>query len=67
MQELQDFIYELQRYADQTHVLKDKFEKLSEAEKEMVMNAAPPSLYSPQEYFQPVYQWLEAVHKRMDR
>jgi len=44
MQELQDFIYELYRYADQTHVLKDKYKKLSKAEKEMIRNAAPPSL-----------------------
>ncbi|WP_010649602.1 hypothetical protein [Oceanobacillus massiliensis] len=63
---LQDFVYELHRYAEQTHVLKDKYEKLSENEKILVMDAAPPSLKTPQEYFQPVYEWLESVNKRMD-
>ncbi|MBR3120025.1 hypothetical protein [Oceanobacillus profundus] len=63
MQELQNFVYELQRYADQTHTLKDAFEKLSETEKELVMNVAPPRLKAPNEYFQPVYEWLEAIHR----
>ncbi|WP_249869934.1 hypothetical protein [Oceanobacillus saliphilus] len=63
---LQDFVYELHRYADQTHVLKDKFEKLSDTEKKLVMDAAPPGLSTPEEYFQPVYQWLETVNKLME-
>ncbi|MFC4024263.1 hypothetical protein ACFOUV_10705 [Oceanobacillus longus] len=64
---LQDFIYELHRYAEQTHVLKDKFEKLSETEKALIMDAAPPGLKTPEEYFEPVYQWLENVNHLMDR
>ncbi|WP_067730074.1 hypothetical protein [Oceanobacillus damuensis] len=63
---LQDFVYELHRYAEQTHVLKDKFEKLTETEKKLVMDAAPPDLRTPEEYFQPVYDWLETVNNLMD-
>lgn len=33
MTELKNFMYELHRYADQTHTLKDAYEKLPEAEK----------------------------------
>ncbi|MFS0752005.1 hypothetical protein [Oceanobacillus sp. 1P07AA] len=63
--ELQDFIYELHKYAEQTHVLKDKFEKLSETEKQLVMNAAPDSLKTPNEYFHPVYEWLENTTEQL--
>lgn len=64
---LQDFIYELHRYADQAHVLKDKYEKLSETEKALVMDAAPPSLRTPEEHFQPVYQWLETINNLVNK
>ncbi|MEC5426034.1 hypothetical protein QGM71_21525 [Virgibacillus sp. C22-A2] len=64
MVELKDFIYELHRYANQTHTLKDKYEKLTESEKDMVMEAAPENLQSPDEVFHPVFQWLETMHNR---
>ncbi|GAB3068373.1 hypothetical protein [Virgibacillus ainsalahensis] len=66
MIELKSFMHELERYADQTHNLKDKFEMLSEAEKEMVMEAAPASLKQPDEYFHPVYEWLENMRTNLD-
>ncbi|OZU90480.1 hypothetical protein CIL03_04860 [Virgibacillus indicus] len=65
MTELKEFIYELQRYANQTHILRDHYEKLSESEKKLVMEAAPESLKSPREHFQPVFTWLENVHDKL--
>lgn len=66
MEALNDFLYELKKHAGQTHMLKDKYEKLSEAEKVKVMDAAPDSLEAPDEYFQPVFEWLEAMYETMD-
>jgi hypothetical protein len=66
MEELNDFLYELKNYAGQTHALKDKYEKLSEAEKKIVMDAAPDSLKSPDQYFQPVFKWLETMYETID-
>lgn len=61
MIELQDFVYELQRYADQTHVLKDKFEKLPETQKKMVLENAPANQPTPEEHYRLVFSWLEKV------
>lgn len=61
MIELQDFVYELHRYADQTHVLKDKFEKLPEAEKAMVLKHAPANQPTPEEHYKLVFNWLEKI------
>ena len=65
MKELQDFIYELHRYADQTHILKDAYERLNDEAKQKLMALAPDSLRTPSEYFNPVYEWLEAVNKNL--
>ncbi|MFA1818731.1 hypothetical protein ACDX78_00790 [Virgibacillus oceani] len=66
MEELNDFLYELNKYAGQTHILKDKYEKLSEMEKKEVMDAAPDSLKSPDQSYQPVFEWLETMYEKMD-
>jgi len=66
MEELNDFLYELKKYAGQTHTLKDKYEKLSEMEKKTVMDAAPDDFKSPDQYFQPVFEWLETMYEEMD-
>ncbi|WP_164217888.1 hypothetical protein [Virgibacillus sp. YIM 98842] len=66
MEELNDFLYELKKYAGQTHTLKDKYEKLNEAEKKKVMDAAPDNLSAPDQFFQPVFEWLEAMYESMD-
>ncbi|WP_430786262.1 hypothetical protein VBD025_13335 [Virgibacillus flavescens] len=63
MIELQDFVYELQRYADQTHVLKDKFEKLPEKQKKMVLDHAPNNQPNPEEHYKLVFNWLEKVQE----
>jgi hypothetical protein len=65
MEELNDFLYELKKYAGQTHTLKDKYEKLSEMEKKTVMDAAPDNLKSPDQFFQPVFEWLETMYEEM--
>ncbi|MFC3039911.1 hypothetical protein ACFOGI_06565 [Virgibacillus xinjiangensis] len=65
MQHLQIFINELEKHAQQTHRLKDQFEKLSDSEKELVMTAAPHSLKEPQEYYIPVYKWLENLQNNL--
>ncbi|ASN05924.1 hypothetical protein [Virgibacillus necropolis] len=65
MLELKDFVYELHRYADQTHILKDKYEKLSEAEKAMVVKHAPINQPTPEEHYELVYRWLEKVQSEV--
>jgi len=66
MEELNDFLYELKKYAGQTHMLKEKYEKLNEAEKKKVMDAAPDNVRAPDQFFQPVFDWLEAMYESMD-
>ncbi|CDO02401.1 multi-sensor signal transduction multi-kinase [Oceanobacillus picturae] len=66
MTELKNFLYELHRYADQTHTLKDAYEKLPEAEKQKVMKTAPASVRSPEEFFHPVFSWLESMHSEFE-
>lgn len=61
MIELKDFVYELQRYADQTHILKDKFEKLPEEQKAAVLKYAPENQPNPEEHYRLVFKWLEMV------
>ncbi|WP_240510203.1 hypothetical protein [Virgibacillus profundi] len=46
-------------------MLKDHFEKLSESEKRLVMDAAPENLKSPKEHFHPVFLWLENLHEKL--
>ncbi|WP_404452434.1 hypothetical protein LG329_18905 [Virgibacillus necropolis] len=61
MIELKDFVYELHRYADQTHILKDKYEKLSNEEKIMILKTAPVNQPTPEEHYELVFRWLEKV------
>lgn len=61
MIELDDFVYELERYADQTHNLKDKFEKLPEEQKAVVLKYAPENQPTPEEHYKLVFNWLEKV------
>ncbi|MBM7598759.1 hypothetical protein JOC34_001116 [Virgibacillus halotolerans] len=65
MTELKDFMYELGRYAEQMHVLKDRYENLTEAEKKLVMEEAPEDLSSPQERFVQVFRWMEELQERL--
>ncbi|WP_042223948.1 hypothetical protein [Oceanobacillus manasiensis] len=66
MTELKNFMYELHRYADQTHTLKDAYEKLSQEEKQQVMDTAPSSIRSPEQFFHPVFSWLESMHNEFE-
>ncbi|MFC2950271.1 hypothetical protein [Virgibacillus sediminis] len=65
MEHLKVFMNELEKFAQQTHSLKDQFEKLSDSEKELVMKAAPHSIKEPQEYYTPVYKWLENLQNNL--
>jgi len=65
MIELKDFIYELQQYAGQTHVLKDHYDKLSAEEKKLVMDLAPDDHATPEELFKQVFLWVESVQKQL--
>jgi len=65
MIELKDFIYELQQYAGQTHVLKDHYDKLSAEEKKLVMDLAPEDQATPEELFKQVFLWVESVQKQL--
>ncbi|MBY7143793.1 hypothetical protein KFZ56_12200 [Virgibacillus sp. NKC19-3] len=64
--ELHAFMSELRGYAEQTHELKDHYEKLSETEKKLVMDAAPDHLDSPEEIFHPVFRWLQNLQNELD-
>ncbi|CDQ40282.1 MULTISPECIES: hypothetical protein [Virgibacillus] len=66
MTELKDFVYELHRYADQTHTLKDKYEKLTDDEKEFVMSTAPEDIETPNQQHHPVFSWLENLQNQID-
>lgn len=65
MTELKDFMYELGRYAEQMHILKDRYENLSDSEKRLLMEEAPEGLSSPEERFQQVHEWMEDLHQRL--
>ncbi|WP_153462455.1 hypothetical protein [Sediminibacillus terrae] len=41
MLELQDFLYELNKYMDQSSTLKDAFNRLTETEKQLVLSQSP--------------------------
>lgn len=63
--ELEGFMYELGRYAEHMHVLRDTFESLSESERQLIMEEAPEQLKSPEERFVLVYDWMDKLHKRL--
>lgn len=65
MIELKDFIYELQNFAGQTHVLKDHYDKLSDEEKKLVMDLAPAEHATPEELFKQVFSWVESVQNHL--
>lgn len=65
MIELKDFIYELQQYAGQTHILKDHYDKLSANEKKLVMDLAPDEHATPEDLFKLVFRWVEAVQTQL--
>ncbi|WP_244527647.1 hypothetical protein [Virgibacillus chiguensis] len=67
MTEYSDFMYELHKYATQTHALKDKFEKLSAEEKQVVIHAAPEEITNPERIHHPVFQWLENLQNKNSR
>ncbi|TQS75720.1 hypothetical protein DX933_05455 [Ornithinibacillus gellani] len=63
MSELNDFLYELNRYAQQAHILKDCYEKLTESEKKLVMDQAPAQQLPPDTFFHQSIDWVEAMHE----
>ncbi|MFD1037131.1 hypothetical protein ACFQ3N_01640 [Virgibacillus byunsanensis] len=65
MTELNDFMYELNGFASQSHILKDKYDKLTDSEKKMVMNLADSKQTTPPELFQQVITWMEAMHEQL--
>lgn len=62
LKEIQDFLYELNKYTTQAHTLKDCFEKLSDSEKDMIMNHAPEMKEPPDIAFQQTVQWLQSLN-----
>ncbi|MGY0692216.1 hypothetical protein ACW2QC_05400 [Virgibacillus sp. FSP13] len=59
--ELKDFLYELKNYADQTHILKDKYEKLPDNEQKLVMQHTPDAHLSPLTQDKLVFRWLGSM------
>ncbi|AIF43916.1 hypothetical protein [Virgibacillus sp. SK37] len=66
MVELDDFLYDFHRFANETHNLKDKYEKLPPDVKQKIIDAAPESIKSPNELYHSVFTWLERIDKEMN-
>ena len=63
LSQLQDFLYELNRYTTQAHILKDTYDKLSEAEKQRLMNHAPITSDPPDVLFEQTVEWIESLNE----
>jgi len=63
LSQLQDFLYELNRYTTQAHTLKDTYEKLCEDEKQKIMNHAPIKSDSPDVLFKQTVEWIESLNE----
>ncbi|WP_077622186.1 hypothetical protein [Sediminibacillus massiliensis] len=64
MTELQDFLYELNRYMNQTSVLQDSYKRLSENEKQLVL-AQSPNGSSPDALYNQSISWLNSLQEEM--
>ncbi|SDJ75805.1 hypothetical protein [Sediminibacillus albus] len=64
MQQLQDFLYELNKYMDQTSVLKDSYNRLTDSEKNLVLSQSPTN-QSPDKLSEDATKWLSAMQKEM--
>ncbi|WP_371068437.1 hypothetical protein [Sediminibacillus sp. JSM 1682029] len=64
MLELQDFLYELNKYMDQSSTLKDAFNRLTETEKQLVLSQSPTHT-SPVELAENAIKWHTAMQKEM--
>ncbi|GGB53375.1 hypothetical protein F3157_20985 [Virgibacillus dakarensis] len=63
--ELKDFLYELGKYADQTHILKDKYEKLADDEKVFVLQHSPDNQLSPIVQDKLAFDWLSTMQQEI--
>lgn len=61
--EVKDFLYELGKYADQTHILKDAYERLTDSEKALVMENSPNDQRSPIAQDKLAFEWLSTMQK----
>ncbi|QTM99256.1 hypothetical protein ERJ70_08040 [Sediminibacillus dalangtanensis] len=64
MLELQDFLYELNKYMDQSSILKDAYNRLSDTEKQLVLSQSPTQT-PPDELAENATKWLSAMQKEM--
>ncbi|MBU5468406.1 hypothetical protein KQI49_16400 [Virgibacillus sp. MSJ-26] len=58
MTDVQDFLYELNRYTTQAHSLRDSYNKLNDSEKQLIMDLAPKAVESPNAKFEQTVEWL---------
>ncbi|WP_053219835.1 hypothetical protein [Virgibacillus senegalensis] len=64
MLELQDFLYELNKYMDQTSILKDAYNRLSDSEKQFVLSQSP-NQTPPDVLAEDATKWLSAMQTEM--
>lgn len=63
--EMENFLYELKKQAEQTHILKDAYETLSPTEQETITSIAPSSQPMPFEQYKSIFEWYEQMHKEL--
>lgn len=59
--EMQNFVYELKKYAIRTEVLRDTFEQLSHEEKRTITRLVPPGQPLPPELHKLAFTWSEVI------
>ncbi|TFJ94490.1 hypothetical protein [Lentibacillus salicampi] len=64
--ELEDFLYELKNYTEQTHIFKDAYERLTPTEREKVSAIAPFDGPMPDEAHQKAVEWLRQMQKNTE-
>ncbi|QKY68897.1 hypothetical protein [Lentibacillus sp. CBA3610] len=63
--EMENFLYELNKYAGQVHTLKDAYEALSPDEQEKAASLAPSNYPMPFEQYKAIFEWLEQMQTEL--
>ncbi|HLR80157.1 MAG TPA: hypothetical protein VK119_06210 [Bacillota bacterium] len=63
--EMEDFLYELKNYAQQTHIFKDAFERLTPEEQDKVSALDPYDQPMPPQQHRQTFGWLEQMQNEL--
>ncbi|WP_101843718.1 hypothetical protein [Halobacillus sp. Marseille-P3879] len=66
MNAMDDFLFHLKRYMEYTTEMRSSYEHLTDAEKNMILEAHPDG-NSPEEISKKVYQWHDTLFKRLEK